>query len=94
MQMMWDGNHGWDHGSDYGGWLMLIGMILLTVAVVLLIVYLVRLSSATAASRAGGSQVASIGPATAPEPPRDIVKRRYAAGEIDREKYLELLKDL
>jgi putative membrane protein len=92
--MMWDGDQGWSHGGDYGGWLMFVGMILLTVAVVLLIVYLVRLSSATAASRAGGSQVASIGPATAPESPRDIVKRRYAAGEIDREKYLELLKDL
>jgi uncharacterized membrane protein len=28
------------------------------------------------------------------EPPRDIVQRRYAAGEIDREEYLQKLADL
>jgi uncharacterized membrane protein len=28
------------------------------------------------------------------EGPRDIVQRRYASGEIDREEYLQKLKDL
>jgi len=28
------------------------------------------------------------------ESPRDIVQRRYASGEIDREEYLQKLKDL
>jgi uncharacterized membrane protein len=29
-----------------------------------------------------------------PESPKDILKRRYAAGEIDREQYLQRLGDL
>jgi len=30
----------------------------------------------------------------APESPKDILKRRYAAGEIEREEYLQKLGDL
>lgn len=72
---------------------MFFGMILVTVAVVLLVVYLVR-QTATAA---GGSQTQALPPsaaAPAPDTPRDILKRRYANGEIDREEYLQKLSDL
>jgi putative membrane protein len=33
-------------------------------------------------------------PSRTPEPPEEIVKRRYARGEIDRDTYERLLSDL
>ena len=76
-----------------------IGMIVILVAVVLLVVYLVRSMTnqqtqthpAGVLRRAAG---AADGGATAVESARDIVQRRYAGGEIDREEYLQKLKDL
>ncbi len=85
---------------------MVIGLLLAIVAAVVLVVLLVRLLSQP---RVGGNgQLASAAPAThqaatpaqaAPsatlaETPREIVQRRYAAGEIDREEYLQKLADL
>ena len=99
--MMWDGNGPWEHGASWGagGWLMGIGMIVVLVAVVLLVVYLVRSMtnqqtqthppayySAPPAQQAAEQRVV--------ESARDIVQRRYAGGEIDREEYLQKLKDL
>ena len=76
-----------------------IGMIVVLVAVVLLVVYLVRgmtnqqtqthppvYYAAPAAQQTAERQVV--------ESARDIVQRRYAGGEIDREEYLQKLKDL
>jgi len=93
--MMGDWDDGWMHGGGYGGWPMFFGMIILTIVVVLLVVYLTRQASGTAASTTGVGQ-ATFAPLPAPaaDSPRDIVKRRYATGEIDRETYLEILKDL
>lgn len=78
---------------------MFFGMILVTVAVVLLVVYLVRLTAG--AGGIGGAQAAApsqIAPALAAPPQadsaREILKRRYAAGEIERAEYLEKLEDL
>ena len=88
--MMHDWDRYWDHGLTGTGWLMGVLMILLTVAVIVAIVFLVRGlrgSPASDTTGAGGTPVA-------PESPQDIVKRRYAAGEIDREEYLQKLKDL
>ena len=38
--------------------------------------------------------MATRGPASPREGPEDILKRRYASGEIDRETYLRMLADL
>jgi len=65
-------------------------MILLTVAVIVATVFLVRGlrgSPASGTTGAGARPVAS-------ESPKDIVNRRYAAGEIDREEYEQKLRDL
>ena len=83
-----------------------IGLLLAIVAAVVLVVLLVRLLSQP--HMGGTSQLASAAPATHPavtpaqaaspaavaETPREIVQRRYAAGEIDREEYLQKLADL
>jgi len=88
--MMWDGNGYWGSG---GGWLTLMFMIVFVVAVIVAIVFLVRYLSQTP----GGSSSPMAAPPTltsAPESPKDILKRRYAAGEIDRDEYLQKLGDL
>jgi len=91
--MMWDGNGYWGHGAGWEGWVMLMFMILFVVAIIVAIVFLVRYlgqSSGSASAVAGTAPT----PVSAPESPKDILKRRYAAGEIDREEYLQMLGDL
>jgi putative membrane protein len=65
-----------------------IGMIVLVVAAVVVVVYLIRSMTVATAQTHPPAQYS---PA---ETPRDIVQRRYASGEIDREEYLQKLKDL
>jgi putative membrane protein len=85
--MMWDGN-----GDPGGGWVMLALIVGVVVAVIVAIVFVARYLS-----RIGGtSSRAAVPPASTggPESPRDILKRRYATGEIDRDEYLQTLGDL
>lgn len=70
---------GW--GGGLFGWSMYLGMIAFWVAVVLLVVWLVKATGSSASRQAF---------ATAPpqvESPLDVLKRRYAAGEIDSAEY-------
>jgi len=99
--MMWDGNGPWGHGAAWGagGWLMGIGMIVVLLAVVLLVVYLVHTTTTQQTQPHPPAYQAA--PQSQPtteqralESPRDSVQRRYASGEIDREEYLQKLKDL
>jgi uncharacterized membrane protein len=76
-----------------------IGMIVVLLAVVLLVVYLVRTTTTQQTQTHPPAHYAA--PQSQPtteqralESPRDIVQRRYASGEIDREEYLQKLKDL
>jgi putative membrane protein len=88
--MMWDGNGHWGSG---GGWVTLMFMIVFVVAIIVAIVFLVRYLSRTP----GGSSSPMAAPPASPsgpESPKDILKRRYAAGEIDRDEYLQKLGDL
>ena len=81
--MMW--NDSWGHGAFWGGWLMFFLMVLFVVVLIVAIVFLIRALGGASAAR----PVAGV-----PESPRDILKRRYAAGEIEREEYLQKLADL
>ena len=86
--MMWNGNGHWGSGD----WAMLVLIVIVAVAVIVAVVFLVRYLGRTG----GTSSTAAIPPASAtgPESPQEILKRRYAAGEIDRDEYLQKLGDL
>ena len=90
---MWDGNGYGGHGAGWEGWVMLMFMIVFVVAVIVAIVFLVRYLG----QASGGNPSAGAAPpawTSAAESPKDILKRRYAAGEIDRDEYLQKLGDL
>jgi len=79
MMMGYDWGFGW--GGMLFGWLMMIGF---AVAVVVLIVWLVRLSTpATSAPSDSTGTSQNIPPAL------DILQTRYARGEISKEEYLD-----
>lgn len=74
-------NHYWDgngYGNDWGWLFMLIWFALIVAAVVIFVRYLGR----------GGLYAGKTESAT------DILKKRYAKGEIDKKEYQEKLKDL
>ncbi len=80
--MMWNGNGHWSSGD----WATLALIVIAVIAVIVAIVFLVRYLG-----RTGGTSSATVpaAPASGQESPEDILKRRYAAGEIDREEYLQ-----
>jgi putative membrane protein len=91
--MMWDGSGYWGHGAGWEGWVMLMVMILFVVAIIVAIVFLARYLG----QQPDGASVAAGAwrpPVNSPDSPKDILKRRYAAGEIERDEYLQKLADL
>jgi putative membrane protein len=84
--MMWNGNGHWGSGDWATVALIVIGVIAVIVAIVFLVRYL---------GQTGGTS-SSVPPTSASgrESPQDILKRRYAAGEIERPEYLRMLGDL
>jgi uncharacterized membrane protein len=105
--MRWQDGPLYLHDGVGRGWPMIVLMAILTAAVVVAVVFLVRyLVRVTPAARvaavAAGAQAAASYPsseaATFPlapaASPQDLLRRRYAAGEIDREEYLQKLQDL
>ena len=72
-----------------------IGIIVVVVFAVVLIVYLVRATTTQHVQAPAGPYLATSSPPASPaETPREIVQRRYASGDIDREEYLQKLADL
>ena len=69
---------------DHGWWMSGgIGMLLFSVFLILGIVYLVRHLTSRGQPPSGGERT-----------PLDILKRRYAGGEISREEFERMRKDL
>jgi len=79
--------NGWGFGGT-GAWLMVLLSIVVVLAVIAGVVLLVR--GLGGSGTTGGSTLQ----AGLRESPQDILKRRYAAGEIDREEYEKALHDL
>lgn len=76
-------------GMGSGGWIIALLVLVVVVAVIVAIVYLVR------GMGSGGAGTGSTPPQSSPhESPQDVLKRRYAAGEIDRAEYEQKLRDL
>jgi putative membrane protein len=80
------GGYGWGHGPGMmggygGGWFGGIFMIVFMIAVIIGIVFLIRLL--VQPPRAGSGESAL-----------DILKRRYANGEIDKKEFEQKKKDL
>lgn len=80
--------NGWGFGGT-GAWLMVLLSTVVVLAVIAGVVLLVR--GLGGSGTAGGSTLAG---RPSRESPQDILKRRYAAGEIDREEYEKALHDL
>ena len=79
MMMGTDWGFGW--GGMWFGWLMMIGF---TVAVVVLVVWLVKLFAGNAATNAGAPGKQERRAAAV-----DILQSRYARGEMTKEEYLD-----
>ena len=75
------------YGNGWAFFLMFLVMIVLVAAIVVAVVFAAR-----GMSMGGPSGQSPSSPTV--ESPKDILKRRYAAGEIDREEFLQRLHDL
>ena len=80
----------WHGGWGGGYWVMFLLSIVFIVAVIVGIVFLVR---GTSGGGTGGGPMERQ-PQAPRESPEELVRRRYAAGEIDREEYEQKLRDL
>lgn len=79
----------WSGGTWGGGnWIMFLLSIAFLVAVIVGIVFVVRALSG------GGTGGDDRVPPRERETPEELVRRRYAAGEIEREEYEQKLRDL
>lgn len=77
--------NGWD-GMGGGGWLVVL-LLIVVAALIVGVVFLVR-------GLGGGVTGGGMPQAGVHESPQDVLKRRYAAGEIEREEYEQRLRDL
>ncbi|MEW6034859.1 MAG: SHOCT domain-containing protein [Chloroflexota bacterium] len=95
LPALWGGYTGWQSGGWGmmgpwmmgglgGGWVMAIFMVLIPILVIWAIVALVR----------GTSSQAGTGSSAQTESALEVLKKRYARGEISKEEYEEKRKDL
>lgn len=90
---MWYSDKWHDGGWAWGMWFIPVIWILIMAGVVVALIFLVRAVSHDRPSPI--SQSATTQPPTsASDEAREILRRRYAAGEIEREEYLRKLDDL
>lgn len=73
---------GWEHGMGLGGWFFMIGFWVLAI---LGVVFLVRLALGHGRSEEGRG---------APETALDMLKKRYVRGELTREEFERMRRDV
>lgn len=86
---MMDGWGGYGDGMGIGGILMMVFWIAIITAIVLFVVWLVRQVTSSPAPGALGAPTPH-----ATETPLDVLKSRYARGEIDKAEFEEKKRDL
>lgn len=98
MPMPWNWGGGW-----WGGWVMSVGQLVFWTVVVVLVVWAIRHWGGARQASPPQPPLPSPSPLQTPPPTLQwtaaeeavaVVKRRYAAGEIDRDEYLQKLSDL
>jgi putative membrane protein len=80
------------HGADGAGWWMLWGGLMMFVfwgGIIALIVWAIQVLT-----RRESGQTGSVGLGSPPRAPLDSAKERYARGEINRDEFLQIRKDL
>lgn len=80
--MMWEGHDGM-------GWWMLWGSFLWIIFILAIAFIAAQLNRGTNGSESQASNWRQVG-----EPPLDIARRRYAAGEISRDEFEQIKRDL
>ena len=84
----------WHNGDwAWGMWFMPLIWFLVLAAIVVGVIFLVRAVNRSQSSPAGETAADHRTPPPADDP-REILKRRYVAGEIDRDEYLQKREDL
>ena len=81
--MMWDGHDGMGWWMLWGGFLWII-----------FIVAIVFIASQLAARTGGSNESRASGRPPSAEPPLDIARRWYDAGEISREDFVQIKRDV
>jgi putative membrane protein len=83
--------HDWWGSGGWGGWItIMLAMVFLAVIIIGVVLLVLGISRGRTDTGQGPAP-----PTTGPEgDARDVVRRRYAAGEIEREEYLQKLRDL
>jgi putative membrane protein len=85
-------HYGWMHDMmGWGGWMIPWGWILIIILIVVLIYALAGRGMQRPHDFPGGSYK---GERQDPETPLDILKKRYARGDISREEFEQMKKDL
>jgi len=86
--MSWGGDGVWSQPPIWsvGGWLVMLGLLLLGAAVVLLAIYVMRARAARRRTRPSAQRP--------DETALDVLRRRYAGGLIERDEFLQRLDDL
>ena len=83
---------GWHYGNGFGGFGIfgLISSILFWIVIVLIIVAVIRYLTGDHS----GMQPDNEMPSPKGEPPLEILKRRYASGDINKKQFDEMKKDI
>jgi putative membrane protein len=89
--MMMGGDFGWGSGWMFFGGLM---MLLFWGGIIALIVLAVRALSGSSSNMANRSNATPIQRNGAAQSPLEILQARYAKGEISREEYTDIQRDL
>jgi len=85
----------WHNGDwAWGMWFMPLIWFLVLAAIVVGVIFLVRAVNRSQSSPAGETTAAERHAPPPVEDPREILKRRYVRGEIDRDEYLQKRDDL